>query len=76
MRANLGAAIVLAVGIIAASVLVGGIYELHTAPQNAAFIWRINRFTGSMVLCSPLQVGSRGDTFQPSCFEVPAQKSS
>jgi hypothetical protein len=49
MNQNLGASIVLAVGLIVASVLVGGIYESHTASENAAFIWRVNRFTGSMI---------------------------
>ena len=49
---NVWAAIVFAVSLIVASVLIGGIYESRSARENAAFIWRINRFAGSMAVCS------------------------
>lgn len=71
---NFGAAIVLATGIVVASVLVGGIYESRSARENASFIWRINRFTGSMVVCSPMSPSDR-TVLAPECFDVPFKKS-
>jgi len=73
MNQNLGAAIVLATSIVVASVLVGGIYESRSASENAAFMWRVNRFTGSMVICSP--VSKDPDVLAPQCFDVPFRKS-
>ncbi len=72
-RLNLGAAIVLAVGLVIASVLIGGIYETRSASENAAFLWRINRFTGSIVICSPVSHDPHADpnVLAPQCFDVP-----
>ena len=72
MNENLGAAIVLATGIVVASIFIGGICESPSA-GNAAYIWRVNRFTGSTVVCSP--VSKDPDVLAPQCFDVPFRKS-
>jgi hypothetical protein len=36
-------------------------------------IWRVNRFTGSMVVCSP--ASKEPDVLAPECFDVPFRKS-
>jgi hypothetical protein len=69
------AAVIIAVGLIAASVLIGGIYETRGASENAAFMWRVNRFTGAMAVCSVTPPGDQGNTFAPVCTDVPAKKS-
>jgi hypothetical protein len=72
MRTNLWAAVVLAVGLTLASVLFGGIYEVHTASEGASFVWRVNRFTGSMQACS-IAGAADASKVAPVCFDVPVK---
>jgi hypothetical protein len=50
---NLGAAVVIAFGLIVATFLHGGIYEFRYAETAPAFVvYRINRFTGRVSFCN------------------------
>jgi hypothetical protein len=68
MGSNLKTAIIVAVGLVAASLVFSGIYSTRTA-KDAGFLWRVNRFTGAVVICSITQPGD-DDTFAPSCWNV------
>ena len=74
-HSNVIAAIIIAIGLVTASVLIGGIHETRGAPENAAFMWRVNRFTGAMAICSAVPPGDQGNTFAPVCTDVAAKKS-
>jgi len=51
MAANLKVAIVIGVGFVTAVFLFRGLYESH-ASENGVFLWRTNRFTGTVTFCA------------------------
>jgi len=75
MNRNVLAATIVAVALIAASVLLGGIYEFRSGSEGAAFVWRVNRFTGTMAICSAVAPEDKSDTFAPICVDVSVKKS-
>ncbi len=50
MTRNLGMAIVIAIGLILAALLNGGFYEARVS-GDGIFLWRTNRFTGTITMC-------------------------
>jgi hypothetical protein len=72
------AAIIVAVGLLATAIGFGGIYETPAAPENAAFLWRVNRFTGAVAICSaqnPAGPSANTNIVDPVCWDAPWQKS-
>jgi len=59
---NTRAAIILGVALILSAFLYRGIYESHTG-SNEMWLWRLNRFTGEVVLCSPIAGGTCSAVF-------------
>jgi hypothetical protein len=50
MTQNLGAAIALAIGLVLAAIMTGGLYESRTG-GDGVFLWRTKRFTGAVATC-------------------------
>ncbi len=50
MNRNLGPALVIALGLVVASVLIGGLYNSGTT-ADGTIIWKVNRFTGEVIVC-------------------------
>jgi hypothetical protein len=55
MRHSLPAAIVIAIGLVLAAVLNGGLYDIRTPKDPAIFMWRVNKLTGATYFCSSVE---------------------
>jgi hypothetical protein len=69
MSSNVKAAIIVAVGLVAASVGFGGIFSAHTSVLDYASLWRVNRFTGAIVVCA-----TADERQPPICWDAQMQK--
>ncbi len=52
--------------IFAGAFLWQGIYELRVTGEGA-FVWRVNRFTGTVVMCQPLLAYRESNLYAPIC---------
>jgi hypothetical protein len=50
MTRNLGAAIVITVGLVLAAILTSGLYDSHLS-GDGVFLWRTKKFTGAVRVC-------------------------
>jgi hypothetical protein len=64
MSRNLGAAIVITMGLILAAILSGGFYETR-ASDDGIFLWRTNRFTGATTICM-----AKSANASPICYDA------
>jgi hypothetical protein len=64
MTRNLGAAIVIAAGLILAAILTGGLYETR-ASSDGIFLWRTNRLTGASTICMV-----KSPNLNPVCYDA------
>jgi hypothetical protein len=72
MTQNLGASIVIAIGLVVASVLLGGIYDSHGS-GDGALMWRVNRLTGRVETCVIVGYGTPAVTkfgLNPQCVQA------
>jgi hypothetical protein len=47
--------IIVAVGLVIAALLNGGLYELRASRDPGVFMWRVNKLTGATYFCSSIQ---------------------
>ncbi len=69
MTGYVKAALILACSLIVASILFGGIYESRNY-ADGLILWRVNRFTGNVEVCTgPIPGGPDKDKI-PACSEA------
>jgi hypothetical protein len=52
VKENTFAACIIALGLIIAAILHGGIYQLQRGPGNGEWVFRMNRLTGVLSICA------------------------
>lgn len=63
MNPRVASSVIIALSLILAAILHGGVYQITSAGSERPFVWRVNKFTGSMIgclgwNCEPLRVPS------------------
>ena len=69
---NTRSAIILALGLILAALVYGGMYQVTSTGTDRPFMWRINKFTGSVAVC--LGVNCQSGYIAPNVYIPIPQK--